>query len=53
MNQIRGSQSISFGEAPYLISSACVAGSKEAEGPLGKLFDMVNQDDLFGAKTWE
>ena len=42
-----------FGEAPYLISSACVAGSKEAEGPLGKLFDMVNQDDLFGAKTWE
>ena len=49
MNQIRGSQSISFGEAPYLISSACVAGSKEAEGPLGKLFDMVNQDDLFGA----
>lgn len=53
MNQIRGSQSISFEEAPYLISSACVAGSKEAEGPLGKLFDMVNQDDLFGAKTWE
>ena len=51
MNQIRGSQSISFGEAPYLISSACVAGSKEAEGPLGKLFDMVNQDDLFWSKN--
>ena len=28
MNQIRGSQSISFGEAPYLISSACVAGKQ-------------------------
>lgn len=53
MNQIRGSQSIRFGEAPYLISSASVAGSKEAEGPLAKLFDMTSQDDLFGAKTWE
>ena len=35
MNQIRGSQSISSGKL-LLISSACVAGSKEAEGPLGK-----------------
>ena len=52
-NQTIGSQSIRFGTAPYLISSGSVAGSKESEGPLGKLFDMVNQDDLFGAKTWE
>ena len=28
-----------------------MAGSKEAEGPLGKLFDMTNQDDLFGARN--
>ena len=53
MNQPIGSQSIRFGTPPYLISSGSVAGSKESEGPLGKLFDMVNQDDLFGAKTWE
>ncbi len=53
MNHIKGKQSISFGESPYLISSASVAGSKEAEGPLGKLIDMINQDDLFGEKTWE
>ncbi|MBU3878414.1 stage V sporulation protein AD [Faecalicatena sp. AGMB00832] len=53
MNQVKGSQSISFGESPYLISSGSVVGSKEAEGPLAKLFDMTNQDDLFGAKTWE
>ena len=33
-----------FRGSSYLISSACVAGSKEAEGPLGKLFDMVNQE---------
>ena len=53
MDQVKGSQSIVFSSAPYIISTASVAGSKEAEGPLGKLFDMTNQDDLFGAQTWE
>lgn len=52
-NQVKGAQSISFAVSPYVISSGSVVGSKEAEGPLGKLFDMTNQDDLFGAKTWE
>lgn len=50
---IKGSQSLTFRNAPYIISAASVAGSKEAEGPLGKLFDMTNEDDLFGAQTWE
>lgn len=53
MNLVKGSQSINFGESPYLISSGSVVGSKESEGPLAKLFDMANHDDLFGAKTWE
>ena len=56
MNQegcIKGAQSIEFTRAPYLISSASVAGKKEGEGPLGKMFDMVGEDDLFGADTWE
>lgn len=53
MNQVIGSQSISFRESPYLISSGSVVGSKESEGPLAKLFDMASQDDLFGAQTWE
>lgn len=53
MSQIKGSQSLNFSQMPYIISAASVAGSKESEGPLGKLFDMVNQDDLFGARTWE
>ncbi len=52
-SQLKGAQSICFRESPYLISSGSVAGSKEAEGPLGKLFDMTSQDDLFGGKTWE
>lgn len=51
---ICGAQSLIFSKAPYIISAASVAGSKEAEGPLGKKFDMVNEtDDLFGGTTWE
>ena len=53
MDQVRGSQSLIFSQAPYIVSAASVAGSKEGEGPLAKLFDMVNEDDLFGAQTWE
>lgn len=52
-NYTKGAQSIEFAESPYLISSASVAGKKEGEGPLGKMFDMVGEDDLFGADTWE
>lgn len=52
MSQI-GSQSIQFEQAPYVISSASVVGTKEGEGPLGKLFDMVGEDDKFGEDTWE
>lgn len=50
---ILGSQSIAFEKSPYIINMGSVAGSKESEGPLGKLFDMVNEDNLFGADTWE
>lgn len=51
--RILGSQSISFIETPYLISTGSVAGSKEREGPFGQRFDYVTEDDLFGAQTWE
>lgn len=49
----KGLQSIGFEKSPYLVSSASVAGKKEGEGPLGKMFDMVEKEDLFGENTWE
>ena len=49
----KGVQSIQFQDAPYIISTGSVVGKKEGEGPLGKLFDQVCEDNLFGAKTWE
>lgn len=33
--------------------SASVVGKKEGEGPLGKKFDVVEQDAMFGAPNWE
>lgn len=37
----------------YIIAGASVVGEKEGEGPLGKLFDFVSADELFGGKNWE
>ena len=48
-----GKQSIQFKNPPYIINSASIVGSKEGQGPMGKLFDKVGQDDMFGAETWE
>lgn len=37
----------------YIREWASAVGKKEGEGPLGRLFDFVGQDDLLGNKTWE
>lgn len=53
MNEHLGRASIRLGEPVYITGSASVVGKKEGEGPLGLLFDMVGEDDLFGCETWE
>ncbi len=50
---IKGTQSIQFDQAPYLVSAGSIVGKKESEGPLGACFDRKGEDDLFGEKTWE
>lgn len=52
-NNIKGSQSIQFENPVYIIERASVAGKKESEGPLGNLFDIVEEDPMFGMNTWE
>ena len=39
--------------APGIISSYSVVGSKENEGPLGDYFDEYGADNKFGMDTWE
>ena len=49
----QGRQSIKIPVPVYIRASASIAGSKEGDGPLGNLFDMVGVDDKFGSNTWE
>ncbi len=49
----KGRASMVPGRPVYLVSSASVVGKKEGEGPLGKKFDVVEQDAMFGAPNWE
>lgn len=50
---LKGKQSIEFEITPYIVSHASVVGKKEGEGPLGNLFDLVEETNLFGQNTWE
>lgn len=54
MNNSRvGERSLCFKEAPFILESASIVGTKEGQGPYGELFDMVGGDDKFGQKSWE
>lgn len=53
MQQKLGKWSLRFTEAPFILESSSVVGTKEADGPLGGLFDIVGKDDWFGQNTWE
>lgn len=48
-----GLRTIEFEGGAYITSSACIAGKKEGEGPLGDTFDEIENDDLAGKETWE
>lgn len=52
-SQALGKQSVQFKTPVYLVNSASVVGTKEGEGPLGELFDVVTKDDKDGFNTWE
>lgn len=48
-----GKQSIVFSNRPMILAASSVVGKKEGEGPLGGFFDEVEQDPMFGGKSWE
>lgn len=48
-----GKQSIELKNPVFIRNSASVVGTKEGQGPLAELFDMVGQDDMFGCASWE
>ena len=48
-----GKQTIKFDTPPTILETACIAGPKEAEGPLAKYFDQCLEDEMWGEKSWE
>ena len=47
--QMIGKQSILFHNAVHILSGASMVGKKEGDGPLGKYFDKIGEEDgLFG-----
>lgn len=53
MNRQIGKGSLLFSEAPLIIGSASVVGTKEGESPLAQEFDCIGDDDKFGQDNWE
>ena len=45
-----GKQSVRFENPPYIMSSAAIVGQKEGEGPYGKFFDEILNDDKAGCE---
>ena len=53
MAQITGKATLLFDRPPRIIGAASIVGSKESDGPLGHLFDCIEEDPKFGKNTWE
>lgn len=48
-----GQQTFKFNSPPVIVSYASIVGPMEGQGPFGKVFDYVLEDDLFGEESWE
>ena len=53
MAQITGKATLLFERPPYILEAASIVGAKEGNGPLGHLFDYIEEDPKFGKDTWE
>ena len=52
-NYKKGRQSFLFHDKPIITAWSSIAGKKEKEGPLGKEYDITQEDSYFGQATWE
>lgn len=51
--KIIGKQTVRLGNPPSIVATAAITGPKEGEGPLGRYFDLVIDDEMWGEKSWE
>ena len=48
-----GKQTVKLNKPPKIVATYSIVGPKEGEGPLGKYFDEVLNDDLYGKESFE
>ncbi|MBQ9518882.1 MAG: stage V sporulation protein AD, partial [Firmicutes bacterium] len=48
-----GAETVVFSKPVSITAVSSTVGTKEGEGPLGKLFDRVLTDNMAGEETWE
>ncbi len=53
MSAHKGNETVVFSTPVSILETASAVGTKEGEGPLGKLFDRVLEDNMAGEKSWE
>ena len=53
LTQYIGKSSIRFDKPAYISNYSSVVGKLEGNGPLGKLFDKIVTDPMFGSECWE
>ena len=53
MTQMAGRSTLLFDKPPCIMEAASIVGKKEGDGPLGHLFDYIEEDPKFGKNTWE
>jgi len=49
----QGTYTVRMDASPSLLGFAAVGSKKESEGPIGNNIDIIENDHLFGQKTWE
>lgn len=48
-----GKQTLVFKNPPVIADGATIVGPKEGQGPIGRHFDKVLDDDMWGEDSWE
>ncbi|MBE3576665.1 MAG: stage V sporulation protein AD [Limnochordales bacterium] len=48
-----GHQTMRFETAPAVVASASVVGLREGQGPLGRYFETILEDERYGERCWE
>ena len=53
MAKLTGAETVVFSKPVSITATASTVGTKEGDGPLGRLFDRVLTDNMAGEETWE